>query len=271
MAGKAETDKFVPLWKILQSDTNDVYLCLRRPGNFRCLVWIIRDRGVTRMLLRETGAHPWGECFPAGEYMGMELPWEEKRPLKRFWNPQKGGRGERERICREIISLSITSHLPGPLLYRVLEEEKIQIRKDGTLYFSYDFSLDGLRPGCTEQECVQVCARILRQILAQGDKKERRLAQLLEKKLARDRYPGFLELYRDFRRPAKHRKKKLSSLPEKWKKRLFRTAAVCAGLLLIITVVLFVSQLAFGQIPFLNLFQGPLEQIGTETLGRLEL
>lgn len=271
MVWEAYFPNFTPLWMAVQSDSNDVYLCRRKDTGTQCLVWIIRDRAAVRMLLGVKGRHPWQEWFPAGEHMGMTLPWEVRRPLKKFWGIQGKGGGECRRICREIVSMCMTSQLPYPLLYRALEEDMINIRKDGALYFSYGFSLDGLRHTCTEQDCVQACVRILLEILAGGDKKENRLMQLLEKKLDRKRYRTFLELYRDLRRPQKRRRKKKWRLSERWKKRFFRTAAVCAGILAVFILIMLVSQLVLGRIPFLNIFGAPLNQIGTETLGRMFL
>lgn len=261
-------EKLDVLGTLVRSDANDVCLCRVRQTEETCLVWIVKDRRAARRLIGNKDGLPCREMFPCGEYVGMILPWEERRSLERYWEPARQQADETVRLCRDIVSLCMTSRLAFAVLHRVLEKRLINIRRDGTLYFNYDISMDGMQWDCTEQTCVSACAGIVLDILDKSGKDNRRLAQLVQRRAARGRYRSFLDLYRDLVRKKRVRRRRRRTVSDRAKRRLFGccTVIVCAILALIVAMLL--MQLMSGEILFFRIFDTSFEQIGTENLGR---
>ena len=61
----------------------------------------------------------------------------------------------------QTVSICMTGGLPCELLCLLLKERKLQISREGEIYFSYDVDLADLPQDASEKECVSLCAETL--------------------------------------------------------------------------------------------------------------
>lgn len=170
----------------------------------------------------------------------------------------------------------LSAGLPWPLLYLVLSQDGVQIAKDNTVYFTLLLDLADLDPERSEKNCVSCCARLLLELLEPAAKRRRKRLksyELIRRKSAKYVYNGFPELYQDIKVTALPAKK--TSLKTKaavfWQDRrdgLFRLLLVLCAVLALAAAAALVSNLLFGEIPLLRLFQHRFDVIGTENLHR---
>ena len=94
---------------------------------------------------------------------------------------------------------------------------------------------------------------------------------MLQKKIRRESYSRFIELYRDLDIAGVSKDKKgLFVSLHAWfirnRDRLFRVLLVVSMILLIFTLVTLLTNALFGDVPWLRLFTRSFERIGLETL-----
>ena len=261
---------------LLESKANDVLLCRgqKRGGQEtgEYILWRVKDREVIKYLLSEAVRGVYLDYFSCGEGIGFLFPAEGKRPFHKFWNPEEHDRRERKEMCRRIVALCMEERLPERILYLMLEQKALNIRKDGTLYFTFDLYLGALRVPRTEEDCVRLCARMCIDTAGQEEpgrgKGRDRFAELAGKKLARGGYHTFSGLYKDLEEPVcRGRRKKLwQAVPEGLGQRGFSAVSVILTVLVVLVLVMGIVQLIFGEIPFMHIFSESFGTIGTEAL-----
>ena len=278
--------------QVFHGSVNDVAVCrdrLSASGTLYTLL-AVHDRECARKLLTvmEDGQRA-GESacllqFSQNEAMLFLFPYREERKFSSFAAGQMISPEAGEAICINLVMECLSTSLPWPLLYLVLEQDCVQIAKDNTVYFTMILDLKDLEPARTERNCVSSCARLLLDLLAGpvaggGRRRRRKLKsfELIRKKTGKNAYTGFPELYQDIKVTALPQVK--PSLKSRfrifWKNnrdRLFRILLVLCILLAVAAAVVLVSQLIFGDVPLLRLFRHTFDVIGTENLhqgGRL--
>ena len=277
--------------QVFHGSVNDVAVCrdrLSASGTLYTLL-AVHDRECARKLLTvmEDGQRS-GESacllqFSQNETMLFLFPYREERKFSAFAAGQMTSPEAGEAICINLVMECLSTSLPWPLLYLVLEQDCVQITKDNTVYFTLILDLKDLEPARTERNCVSSCARLLLDLLAGpvagggGRRRKLKSFELIRKKTATNAYPGFPELYQDIKVTALPQMK--PSLKSRFRifwnnnrDRLFRVLLVLCFLLVIAAVVVLLSQLIFGDVPLLRLFRHTFDVIGTENLhqgGRL--
>ena len=277
--------------QVFHGSVNDVAVCrdrLSASGTLYTLL-AVHDRECARKLLTvmEDGQRS-GESacllqFSQNETMLFLFPYREERKLSAFAAGQMTSPEAGEAICINLVMECLSTSLPWPLLYLVLEQDCVQITKDNTVYFTLILDLKDLEPARTERNCVSSCARLLLDLLAGpvagggGRRRKLKSFELIRKKTAKNAYTGFPELYQDIKVTALPQMK--PSLKSRFRifwnnnrDRLFRVLLVLCFLLVIAAVVVLLSQLIFGDVPLLRLFRHTFDVIGTENLhqgGRL--
>lgn len=277
--------------EILKGQVNDVLICrdhLSAAGTLYTVL-AVHDRKCARDMLRvlensQRGDEPvYTVCFTQNETMLFALPYREDRKFSTFAAGQITNPMVSESICVNLVMECLLSPLPWPLLYLVLRQDQINITKDNTVYFGHALDLKNLQPEITETDCIVQCAKRLLMLLAApaaGVRRSRRRLksyELIRKKIDKKVYHVFPELYHDIR---------LTALPQKtiplkqrvlgvWNRNRdtwFKILIVLCALLVSVTAIMLVSQLIYGDIPLLRLFQNVFDVIGTENLhkgGRL--
>ena len=264
---------------------NDVAVCrdrLSASGTLYTLL-AVHDRECARkMLMVMEDSQRTGEAscllqFSQNETMLFLFPYREERKFSAFAAGQMTSPEAGEAICINLVMECLSTSLPWPLLYLVLEQDCVQIAKDNTVYFTTILDLKDLEPARTERNCVSSCARLLLDLLAGpvagGRHRSRKLKsfELIRKKTGKNAYTGFPELYQDIKVTALPQVK--PSLKSRFhvfwnnnRDRLFRILLALCVLLAVAAVVVLISQLIFGDVPLLRLFRHTFDVIGTENL-----
>ena len=269
------------VWDVFQGACNDVVVCrdLKSPVGALYTVLILHDRICVRELLSmmeasdclETEGTPYIECFVYLEKTCFVFPYEHERNMITFAQGQIKDNRTCEQVCIDFLMQCLTTNLPYPLLYLVLRQDCVHIRKDNSIYFTYTLDLSELRLDFGERQCVSACLDFMILLFEQGKSKGLKSYHLLLKKRHKNVYRTIPELYRDV---------KLTVLPEgkrtwnqsycdwwsRHKDGFFHVFVILCGVLMGITLLMIVTQVLFGNIPWLRLFQPAFEQIGTETL-----
>lgn len=273
-----------PVWTVLHGSANDVLVCrdMASPVGALYTLLVITDRGCVKTMLRIFGEHDANRHtgsdsfllrFSQNEQLCFLFPYRDERKLSAFSQGQMITPQVREEICVNLVMECLSSPLPYPLLSLVLNQNNIHIEKDNSIYFSSFFDLDQLNADADESACVAQCAEILLGLLEGGGKRKRTLNSyaLLRKKTLKHSYAGFPELYHDI---------KVTSLPIKKegvfsrikyffahnKDRIFHILLVLCFIAILLALFLLISQVVFGDIPLLRLFEHSFEIIGTENL-----
>lgn len=277
------TQELEVISEVFRGSVNDVVVCRNRlsASGARYTLLVVRDRDCARKMLSvmESGVQE-SDClghFSQNEALIFVFPFREERKFSSFAAGQMTSLVTGEHICIQLVMECLSSGLPWPLLYLVLEQDGVQIAQDNTIYFTVCPDLTTLDENITESQCVSSCARLMMELLTASAAGHRRKAlksyELIRKKSAKNAYAGFPELYRDIKLAALPEEKPtlVSRLKGVWKRnrdRLFRVLLVLCILLVLVALAALVTQMIFGDIPWLRLFQNNFDVIGTENLHR---
>ena len=264
---------------VQKSAANDVLVCKdlnSDTGSLYTLLVIKEHRVVKQILemLKKSGDGKRSACITEFSWNGdfcMVFPYKKERPLRAFYAGERFSLPKCETICIHLILACMTEGVPYPLLYLMLRQGQIHLAKDDSVYLSYQLDLSELDASVTEKECVVQCAAVLQELLAPKAPQKAVSYTLLTKKTEKRSYSEFSELYRDIRIAAVPEKKqgirtRLSAWLAAYKDTLFRILLVICSFLAIIVAVTFLTQLIFGDAPWLRLFTNGFEVIGTESL-----
>ena len=272
--------------EVLHGSVNDVVVCRNRMSASGALytLLVIHDRDCARRMLAVMESGIPGEesaClghFSQNEDLIFVFPYREERKFSSFAAGQMTTPVIGEQICINLVMECLSAGLPWQLLYLVLAQDCVQIAQDNTVYFTMCLDLQELREEIEERDCVSRCADLMMRLLISpnaGSRSKRRKAlksyELIRKKSAQNAYGRFPELYRDIRLTALPTEKtsirrKARGAWERNRDRLFRGLLVLCVLLVLVALAALVSQMIFGEIPWLRLFQNGFDVIGTENL-----
>ncbi len=123
----------------------------------------------------------------------------------------------------------------------------------------------------TERDCAVKCADIMLSVLETKSDVKNISFELLSKKSANNSYSRFTELYRDLRIAATPVKKRqllvrIKSFFHRNSDRLFGILFWVSLILGIVALVLLLTHLVWGDVPFLRIFFNSFKNIGTESL-----
>ncbi len=279
MIYQSQTKRLSSLQVILRNQTNEVEICEDLNDSLRSkyTVIVLDDHSIVRRFLK---IYNDADYLPSGtevEYFSSEgrylivYPYIKPRPLFDFYMGKVTNLSEAEEICRNLIVACMTSALPWPVLYLVLKQQQVNLAQDRSVHLSYAIDFSELNEDIGESECVVECAKMLLEILK--DKSETRADSyvLLQKKINRQSYGRFIELYRDIDiAGVAARKKGILVLIRAWYIRnrdtLFRILLTISLLLLIFTIISLITNAIFGDVPWLRIFIRSFEHIGLESL-----
>ncbi|MCR5409852.1 MAG: hypothetical protein K6E90_02610 [Lachnospiraceae bacterium] len=211
------------------------------------------------------------ETFTSGDSFVLVFPYRQDRPLDRFFVGEAYTLERCEEICTNLILSCISCGLPYPVLYLILDQGLVNLTRDDGIYLSYSVDLADLDKTKTERDCTVKCADIMLSVLETKSDVKNISYELISRKSANNSYGRFTELYRDLRIASAPVKK--SSLIVKIKSFFARNADTLFGILFwvslilgIIALVLLLTHLVWGDVPFLRIFFNSFKNIGTESL-----
>lgn len=260
----------------------DVFTCVDEEENGDSLftVIVIKKHSLSRQLLL-IGVN---EGIDENEYLiehfsshGMDVlvfPFASKRPLLDFYFGNTLNVAEAESICQNVVLAAIQSKLPSALLYLILKQELLQLSKDGSVYISYEMNLDEFDINKTEKDCVVLCARLLIELLEGKTTQKAITYQLLKKRSKSQGYTSFAQLYKDVIITASPKKKKgifalIKASLRGNRDRYFVVLLWLCILLAIFVLASVITQLVFGDVPWLRVFFNGFKIIGSENLSTL--
>lgn len=278
MVYRSEHLALVSVREVLHGKVNDVVICrdLNTDAESYYTVLVIRDHETAKLFLRvlneaEEGRKKYVEMFSAPEGFCVVFDYVKERYLTDFYAGRKMSLRDCEQVCRNLIVACIASGLPWPILSLALVQGQIHLRKDNSIQLSCALDLEKLDAGSTEGECAVLCAVIVRGLLEVRATKHTVSYQLLLKKIPKNSYQSFQELYTDIRMTSvKPQRKKITERIREFlyrnQEKLFRILLRIACILAVIVLAMVLSELIFGELPFLRLFVNTFEKIGTEVL-----
>lgn len=266
---------------VKKSETNDIVICqdLNTAARTLYTLLVIKKHRTARMYLEvfeRAGLQAQDSYIDSFSDQGafcMVFAYKQERPLKDFYMGESYTLAECENVCIHIIVACMTCRLPFPILYLILDQGQLHLSKDHTVYFGYQIDLQELDAGKNERDCAVRCASILRDLLRPKASQKAFSYRLLEKKISRKSYGQFTELYKDIRITAAPGKKRgIRRRVVSWFCRnqdgLFRLLLCVCAVLAALVLVSLVSQLIWGDIPWLRLLFNGFKTIGTESLVR---
>ena len=266
---------------VKKSDINDILICQDLSTAARNLytLLVIKEHRTAKKYLEVfeqaglSAGNSYIDSFSDKGAFCMAFEYKQERPLKDFYMGESYTLSECENVCINVITTCITSNLPYPILYLILKQDQLHLSKDHMVYFGYQIDLAELDPEKTERDCAVQCAAILRELLRPKASQKTFSYRLLEKKISRKSYDKFTELYKDIRiTAAPGQKKGIRKRIRAWYLRrqngLFRILLCICAVLAVLTLVSLLSQLLFGDIPWLRVLFNGFKTIGTESLVR---
>lgn len=264
---------------VFQGKVNDIYICKDQntKGEIPYTLLMIKDHKTARKYLQvfeQAGKKVAGsyiDSFSDRGHFCMLFEYRQERPLKDFYMGGSLSLTESEKICINLILKCMESNLPYPVLYMILQQGQIHLAKDHSIYWSYCLDLEQLEEKKTEKDCVLLCAALLKELLKSKASSKGFAYRVLEKKIRRESYGCFIEVYRDLRITATPKQEK--GVRKKLKKFLGKNESIFLKIFytLCIVMILFalvslISQLLFGEIPWLRILFNGFKKIGTQSL-----
>jgi hypothetical protein len=285
MTFKSRDTSYLVISTILRTAVNDVYTA--RPegkddGREYTLL-VLKDHETVKTLMEirsdrhlphdgsEVSDSVIVDAFTNGNAYILVFPYRQERPLDKFFVGEAYSLTRCEDICTNLMLTCIACGLPYPVLYLILDQGLINLAKDDSIYLSYGVDLQDLDRAKTERDCAVKCADIMLSVLETKSDQKNISYELLSKKSANQSYSRFTELYRDLRIAATPIKKRQFLV--RIKSFFYRNADRFFGILFwvslilgIIALILLVTHLVWGDVPFFRLFFNSFKNIGTESL-----
>lgn len=267
--------------KVLENEVGEVWIAQNTgedvKGEYDTLI-IVKDHETVKRLMKvweeslREGRESCGQ-MPAGrEEFCIVYPYKKERPLHKFYGSESRSGKECEQICINLLVECVSSGEAWPILYLILSQNQVHIEKDHSIFFGYQLDLSNLNEEIKEKDCVVKCARMVLDMMQNTPDMERTIGMnLIRKKLLKDGYSHFAELFRDIHMDAGSWKKvklkeRIKDFLQAKKGTIIRILLILSVFLGSIAVLMILSQMIFGDIPFLRIFTGTFETIGQESL-----
>ena len=279
MNQEIRSNRYKTVQKIKKSPANEVLVCedLTREKGSLCTVLAVADHYVMRRFIEVYDSADYIEentvkdMFSDDGRFFIVYPYVKERPLEKFYMGGAMSLRECEDVCVNLIIACMTGNLPWPVLYLILKQREIQMARDGSVSLSYRIDLTELDSGIGEKECAIECAKVLIWMLEPKARRKANSYVLLKKKTEKNSYHSFKDLYKDVEIAAEPPGKNniIASL-KAWfnrnKQTLFRILLWTSVILALFVIITFLTNLIFGDVPWLRLFIRSFEKIGLESL-----
>ncbi|MBR1860908.1 MAG: hypothetical protein IJ796_03475 [Lachnospiraceae bacterium] len=279
MKEQTGSNRYKTIQRISKSAANEVTVCRDENDNDGTLVTVlaVEDHNVMRRFIEIYDKADYIEentvldMFSDEGRFFIVYPYVQERALKDFYMGNAMSLHECEETCVNLIIACMTSSLPWPVLYLVLKQREIQLARDNSITLSYRIDLTELDVNVGESQCAIECAKILTFMLESKARRKANSYVLLRKKTEKFSYGSFKELYKDVEIAAEPpRKNGFFASLKAWFSRnktvLFRILLWTSIILAVFVLITFITNLIFGDVPWLRLFIRSFEKIGLESL-----
>ena len=199
------------------------------------------------------------------------FPYSMPRPITDFYVGEVLSLSTCEEICSNILISCIQSGIPFQVLYLMLKQGLLNLNQDNSVYFNYCIDFSEIDENIGQRECVVETAKLLLWIL-EAHSSERAISyELLQKRVASSGYSKYTELYKDVTMASTPHFKgnfitRFIDFFKNNKDPLFKVLLVVCVTLFVLMIASLVTQMIFGDVPWLRLFFGQFKHIGTESL-----
>jgi hypothetical protein len=268
-----------PVRDVFDGPENSVSICrdLQSPIGAHYTLLVIKDRNIAKRLIAifenservlPEGVLPYTACFTQNALLCYLFDYREERKIGLFAPGQIISAKDWESVCVNLVLECLSSPVPFPLLALSLEPDNVHLEKDGTVFLTPYYDLSRLSEDNGEAVCARKCAELMLSLLeTRGRLKS---AELMRKKLEKNAFRSLPELYRDIKVTEIPEKKKftehLKGFRRRNKDRFFAVLLFVCIAAAIFALVVLVSQLLFGNIPILRIFERCFDAIGTRSL-----
>ena len=274
--------------EVLTGKANDVYVCqdYKEPTAPFKTMWVVKDRKIAKALMGSL-ENSCEELFMHNENAGFVFPYFHERPLHKFYliNIQNAV-CIRQQIWLGLVVKCMTSGLPDAVLNLILNQGQIHLEPDGTICFGYFVDLSQYNDSVCEKENVADCAKTIYELICLESVEQkvtvisRQAYMLLEKKMGREEYNEFMQLYSDMKLISKMNESgdkrivvskiiaEMKNVAMSKQNSIYRLLSCTCVVLVSMAVFVFAGYLLFGEFSFWKLFGGSLDTIGTESLLR---
>jgi len=267
--------------KVLDTKTNEVWTVQnssegekKRYGT----LLVIKSRKTAKLFMevleegRTGGRVSQAEIFSGSDELWALYPYGTERYLEQFYQ-RTGDDGKRCRqICVSLAAECLASGEPWPILYLMLDQGQIHIRRDGRISLGYHIDLGRLKRNVKERACAGNCGGKILWMMEQNRELERTAGlKLIQKKLQKEGYSSFAKLLRDLCMDSRFwERQKIRDRTADFFRRnqqgILKILLACSVFLTLLAGCMFLSRTVFGELQILRLFYNSFEKIGTESL-----
>lgn len=266
--------------EVFRGEVNDVVICeeVSAGGGSYYTLLIVKEHEVVKKLLRiveesEKDMSCCLEMFAGNDGYCLVFPYIKERKLSDFYMAKQTPLTICEDIALNLLLQCMTSPLPYPLLELVIKQRQIHLLKDNSVVLGYCIDLADLKEESGQKECTMQCAICIRELLQEKITKKNVSYQLLLKKIPKQSYHDFRELYKDIRLSKTTIEKvgirsRIRSFFYRNQNKIFRILLMFSLVMVLLVLLMVLTDLVWGDIPFLRIFFNTFRQIGTESLVR---
>lgn len=270
--------KYEVVGNVLSNKANDIYICTKLTSTEleKVTLIAIHDKRLSRQLI-EMFAKIDAEChinyFTWKNEFCMVFPHEDSRLIKRFLPAGNLSAKDYEEILAHIILACLSCQLPFPVLYLALKQYSLNLYIDNRVTINYQLDFSDFNPCVTEIDCIQICINNILLLFTQVGINNLACYQVISNKAKHNAYRSFLELYHDIKNTGLPIEKtgfiKRFSHHLREKSYIYYNIlkAFCV-ILGVLAILMFLSQIFLGDIPFLRIFNNTFKVIGDRTLYR---
>jgi hypothetical protein len=268
-----------PVREVFDGPQNSVSICrdLHSPVGAHYTLLAVKDRALAKRLIAiferservlPEGVSPYVACFAQNELLCYLFDYREERKIGLFAPGQITSGKAWESVCVNLVLESLSSPIPFPLLALSLEPDNVHLEKDGTVFFTPYYDLSRLSEEDGEALCARRCVELMLSLLE--TKGRLKSAELMRKKLAKNAFRSLPELYRDIKVTELPERKNLKAYAKGvWRRnkdKLFTALLIVCVVAAVFAIIVLISQLLFGNVPILRIFERCFDMIGLRSL-----
>ena len=261
--------------EVFRCDADNVCICQDMSSSSdTCYTLItIKDHALAREMIEsfEQAGKKFLATAPHPDGFLVLFPYRSERRLSQFYIGSHLSNEDCEKICVNLITECMTADMPYPLLYLILCQDQIDLDKDCSVHFGYGLDLSEYDSSIGEKECANICAQIILRLIEPKAEAKAISYEILKRKVQRGGYNRFVDIFRDVRITTEAEAKtgivkKVKAFIKRNLGRFFKILIIACGILAVIVLLMLITQLIVGDIPFFRLFSNPFKEIGTESM-----
>lgn len=264
--------------EVNKSEDAEVYICENVAISAKTCytIAIVKNHVIARQLIHLFEMNPrksdsFVDSFLYDNNFCFLFDYVKERPLEDFYMGKSFSLHRCESICINLVLTCLSSALPYPVIYMLLTQGQTNLATDDSVYFTFNFDLTEFDDSKTEADCALECARIVKKLLGEHEEEKAISYNLIARRINREGYLKFSEVYKDIRLTSVEEGKKgiLASIKRFIRKHsdgINRVIITLCIFVMVVALISFLSQKFGGENIFARLFTDTFEIIGTESM-----